>query len=253
MPMQISISNAIGGGGGAQGSGGSSFTNTKSILLDGIDDFVDMGNPSNLNFDADDAFSISVWFKRSSDASTRVLVDKSTATGSGYIFFINTNEVNFRIRESNINFHQITNNNAAPFNVYVHYVVTYDGSRTGSGGGLNLYEDGVLQTNVSKSGNFPSGTSQTTADFCIGSRQSTTSLYFNGNIDETSVFNSELSQSDITSIYNLGVPNDLTSLSPLSWWRCGDGDSAPTLLDNGSGGNNGTMTNFSTFSTDVPT
>jgi hypothetical protein len=42
--MQISISNAIGGGGGAQGSGGSSFTNTKSIALDGVDDLVTMGN-----------------------------------------------------------------------------------------------------------------------------------------------------------------------------------------------------------------
>ena len=41
--------------------------------------------------------------------------------------------------------------------------------------------------------------------------------------------------------------------SPVSWWRCGDGDTSPTLTDNGSGGNDGTMTNFSTFSTDVPT
>jgi len=76
---------------------------------------------------------------------------------------------------------------------------------------------------------------------------------FQGGIDEVSVFTSELSQSNITSIYNSGVPNDISSLSPLSWWRCGDGDTAPTLTDNGSGGNNGTMTNFSTFSTDVPT
>jgi hypothetical protein len=31
------------------------------------------------------------------------------------------------------------------------------------------------------------------------------------------------------------------------------GDTSPTLTDNGSGGNNGTMVNFTTFSTDVPT
>jgi len=43
--MQISISNSIGGGGGNLGSGGgSSFTNTKSIELDGVDDFVTMGD-----------------------------------------------------------------------------------------------------------------------------------------------------------------------------------------------------------------
>ena len=30
-------------------------------------------------------------------------------------------------------------------------------------------------------------------------------------------------------------------------------DTSPTLTDNGSGGNDGTMESFSTFSTDVPT
>jgi hypothetical protein len=43
-----------------------------------------------------------------------------------------------------------------------------------------------------------------------------------GNIDEIAIFNSELSASDITSIYNLGIPNDLTSLNPLKWYRMGD-------------------------------
>jgi hypothetical protein len=73
------------------------------------------------------------------------------------------------------------------------------------------------------------------------------------NIDEVSLFNSELSANDITSIYNSGVPNDIKQSFALSWWRCGDGDTSPTLTDNGSGGNDGTMTNFTTFSTDVPT
>jgi hypothetical protein len=76
----------------------------------------------------------------------------------------------------------------------------------------------------------------------------------NGYIDEVGIFDAELSASDITAIYNSGVPTSLSSYSSLTnWWRCGDGDTAPTLLDNGSGGNNGTMTNFTTFSTDVPT
>ena len=45
--MQISISNAIGGGGGTQGGGTPTpppFSNTESILLDGIDAYVDCGN-----------------------------------------------------------------------------------------------------------------------------------------------------------------------------------------------------------------
>ena len=53
-----------------------------------------------------------------------------------------------------------------------------------------------------------------------------------------------LSQSDITIIYNSGVPNDLSSLNPLSWWRMGDEANFTggvwTLTDQGSGGNDGT-------------
>lgn len=230
------------------------FSNTKSIALS-IDDYVDMSNPSNLNFDADNPFTFSVWFKRSSDTNAVALFDKSLGSpnNNGYICFIYNNQVYFRIRQSASLQHQINNNNTHPFNTWVHYVITYDGSRGGSASGLNLYEDSVLQTNVSRTGNFATGTAQTSANFSIGSRQSTSDLYFNGTIDEVSVFNSELSASDVTAIYGTGVPTSLASLSPLSWWRCGDGDTSPTLTDNGTGGNDGTMESFSTFSPDVPT
>jgi hypothetical protein len=65
------------------------------------------------------------------------------------------------------------------------------------------------------------------------------------------VWNSEINISDVWN--GSGVPFDISSTNPLSYWRCGDGDTAPTLTDNGSASNDGTMTNFTTFSTDVPT
>tara|TARA_R100000808_G_C2143353_1_gene151131 strand:- start:1358 stop:2422 length:1065 start_codon:yes stop_codon:yes gene_type:complete len=77
---------------------------------------------------------------------------------------------------------------------------------------------------------------------------------FAGLIDEVAVFTSPLSASDIVAIYNSGTPADLTSYSPLGWWRMGEanGDGGTTISDQGSGGNNGTLTNGPTFSTDVP-
>ena len=52
--MQISISNAIGGGGGAQGGGTPTppppFSNTRSIALDGVDDFVEISNATSFNY-----------------------------------------------------------------------------------------------------------------------------------------------------------------------------------------------------------
>tara|TARA_R100000353_G_scaffold52879_1_gene42258 strand:+ start:177 stop:920 length:744 start_codon:yes stop_codon:yes gene_type:complete len=237
----------------ASASAAASFSNTKSIELDGIDDYVDCGNQSNLNFSADDAFSFSIWFKKGTQTGFGgSLLRKQEPSGafSGYNMYVLDDKVHFRIRKNGSHFHQIIDNNTHPLNTWVHYVVTYDGSRTSNGGGLNLYKNGTLLTNVTKSGNFSSGTGQTNENLGIGGDSSIG--YLNGIIDEVSVFNSELSASDVSTIYGTGTPSSLTSLSPVSWWRCGDNDTAPALTDNGSGGNNGTMTNFSTFSTDVP-
>jgi hypothetical protein len=82
-----------------------------------------------------------------------------------------------------------------------------------------------------------------------------------GNIDEASVFNIELSSTEVTNIYNSGVPNDISSLSPVSWWRMGEAANYSggqwTLTDQGSGGNNGTSSTIpappAQPSTDVPT
>lgn len=230
------------------------FSNTKSIELDGMDAFVDCSNPSNLNFSADDAFSFSVWFKKGSDTNSNTVFSKALGAPNynGYYMFALSDYVYFRIRDNSSNFHQIKDNTTHPLNTWVHYVVTYDGSRAGVGAGLNLYKNGTLLTNVTRSGNFSSGTGQTTANFGIGARIADSAAYFNGKIDEVSVFNSELSQTDVTSIYNLGVPNDISGLSPLSWWRFEE-TSGLTAIDSGTGGNNGLLDNTVVRSTDVPT
>ena len=63
-----------------------------------------------------------------------------------------------------------------------------------------------------------------------------------GNINDASLFNTALNNTDILTIFNGGVPNDISALSPLSWWRAEqvtfDGTNW-TLIDQGSGGNNG--------------
>jgi len=69
------------------------------------------------------------------------------------------------------------------------------------------------------------------------------------------MFHSALSASNISDIYNGGEPTDLDSYSPVGWWRMGDnnGGTGTTITDEGSGGNNATLVNGPTFSTDVPT
>jgi hypothetical protein len=233
------------------GGGGVPFTNTKSILLDGGDDFVSMGNVLNMADDGTDAFSMSLWFKTSTNGIQQ-LIGKSATNGynlytqSGVIYF------GFGTFGSNGIWGRSSVGTPLYNGTWQHLVLTYDGSQDISG--FSMYFNNTAKVIQTSQNTTPSGVS-TTNIFAIGARGNTgsPSLEFNGNIDEASFFNTELSASDVNTIYNSGVPNDISSLNPVGWWRCGDGDTSPTLIDNGSGGNNGTMTNFTTFSTDVPT
>ena len=113
------------------------------------------------------------------------------------------------------------------------------------------YIDGQAQTFTKQ---FGSGTTDfftvqnfTFGDVFIGSFKNA-DKYFPGLIDEVSVFNSVLSQTDINTIYGTGSPSDLSTLNPIGWWRMGEeatfssGDW--TLTDQGSGGNNATSNNM---------
>ena len=52
-------------------------------------------------------------------------------------------------------------------------------------------------------------------------------------IDEVALWGSDQS-GNIADIYNSGNPHDLSELttSPDHWWRMGDGDTFPNILDN---------------------
>jgi len=252
---QGAVNNTIGWGQGAKV--GSSFSNTKSILLDGVDDYVTMGDVLDTSDTGADAFSISAWYKTSNSGTQMIVTKWSNASPiNGYALFLQgSSQMRFFMGSFVGNAYlNVTSNTTSSFTDgnWHHVVLTYDGSRASSG--IKIYVDTSLITLNTLRDVAPVGVNNS-QEFMIGVRgeASNNAFPFDGNIDEVSYFNSELSASDITSIYNSGVPNDISSLSPLSWWRCGDGDTSPTLTDNGSASNNGTMTNFSTFSTDVPT
>ena len=234
-------------------SGTPPFSNTKSIALDGVDDFVQVADNSNLSFgngSTDSPFSISAWIKIG-QTTTQGIVSKygTNNVKREYLFQITASKIKLTLIASGGATNFATGNTALSLNTWHHVAFTYDGSGGSTAyNGIKLYVNGVAETPTT-GGTAYTAMTNTVTDVEIG-RYGSREL--NGAMDEVAIFSSELSQSDITAIYGSGVPTSLASLSPLSWWRCGDGDTSPTLTDNGSGGNNGTMTNFSTFSTDVP-
>ena len=216
------------------------FTNTLSTTFDGVDDRIEC---SSLTAYDNSDFSVSIWVKKTTSGLEYVISNSSATSKAGFDIIINSLNVNFsrrtRTKQATTGYINI----GFSYNTWNNLVGTYNDTT----GDLKLYLNGVLKNTSATSVDVNTAS----ADLRIGC-SSADSLFFQGGIDEVSLFNTELSQSDITTIYNSGTPNNIASLSPLSWWRCGDGDTAPTLTDNGSGGNDGTMTNFTTFSTDVP-
>ena len=250
---QGAVNNTIGWGQGAKV--GSSFSNTKSILLDGVDDYVDCGNDSSLNLTSQITWSAWVKFNALNNAVNYGIVsnfDPNQGFKYTFIYYPSTTsssrKLRLRINSSSGSLSGYYDTSIDLSNDQWHHVAfSFDG--TTNANGIKVYVDGV---NVNSFTASNAGIFSSSGSTLIGAYQ-TANWFANANIDEVSLYNTELSASDITSIYNSGVPNDISSLSPVSWWRCGDGDTSPTLTDNGSGGNNGTMTNFTTFSTDVPT
>jgi hypothetical protein len=84
---------------------------------------------------------------------------------------------------------------------------------------MTIYIDGTQAATSTTL--VPSSLSATAGDnFQIGALNG--SFLTSGNIDEVAIWNSALTQAQISQVYNNGYPADLTSLSPVSWWRLGE-------------------------------
>ena len=94
----------------------------------------------------------------------------------------------------------------------------------------------LLKTTNGTSGN----TISPTQDLTLGRQlpRVGTNLDFNGNMSNFAIFNSILTNSQISTLYNNGTPETAISFSPTNWWKLDTGGS--TITDYGSGGNNGT-------------
>jgi hypothetical protein len=204
------------------------FSNTKSIALDGVDDYVSF---SQITYTGE--FTTSFWIKPGS-LGVSFLVGRQA--NSDYVWLRTTSQIRVRINFSTYSFIESGGNDINTGN-WNHLLISRDSSNN-----VRLFLNGA---------SF--GTSQLGAgDHRLDQIGKVGTSYYDGNIDETAFWDSDQS-SNLATIYNSGVPNDISSLSPTLWYRMGDGDTSPTLTDNGSSGNDGTMTNFTTFSTDVPT
>ena len=221
----------IGAGGGAP------FANTKSLLFDGLDDYVDCGVISTLQ--SATQYSLSVWFKTTNNTKTQGII-KWYASSNQWIE-INTTMTFIPAGLGGYG----TNSTALSNNVWYNVTMVFNGALTGNANRLKAYLNGV-ELPLTYTGTVPSiTTSMPTYTFRIGQRYIAND-YFLGNIDEASVFDYPLTSAEVLAIGGT-IPTDLSLLStpPTNWYRNGDNDTYPTITDVGSAAsNNGTMTNM---------
>ena len=280
---------------------GASFTNTKSLFTDGVNDYFQIPLSSQIM----DTYSgsVSLWAKIASD---------ETGTGRYFVLYDDTDYTNRRIgllffntsgspqARAILGHHRTSTTgyvvdaktgsgfHGRPFariasqygdfgaggddhvyqaglsqNNWNHIVLTWNTSEnftyngTTYTGSMRLYFNGTLvnhgqSTMPSHNGTGVSsgisGSSSVVFDnLRIGAYPSGTSA-LDANIDEIAMFDSPLSASEVTSIYNSGVPGDLSSYTNLvGWWRFEDNTN-----DSSSNSNSGTLTNGATYSSVIP-
>jgi len=208
--------------------GGSSFTNTYSMSFDGVDEYFNVGTSS---LGITGAITVSAWVKipttntgGASPYIQMIVCEDNTSggqrnwalswRGTGYNYF------SFQVWHTNLTSTSINSTGITPNdNQWHHLLGTFDGT-TGTNG-MKFYIDGVLngQTTATSTGINSYASTETT----IGALTGGGGRRLEGTIDEVAIWNSDQNTNAAT-IYNSGTPTDLTSLSPLSWWRMGDGD-----------------------------
>ncbi len=126
------------------------------------------------------------------------------------------------------------------YNTWMFVSFTYDGTT------LRIYKDGILMNEKVVAGPLPAGASITT----IGTEENYGFSYcFEGNIDEVSIWNISLTQSQIQEIMCNGLVGNESGL--MGYWKFDEG-TGTTTADSSPYSNDGTLFGTPAWSTDVP-
>lgn len=202
-------------------SGLADIDNVYSMEFDGVDDYIDAGNPTELQMTGD--ISVSAWFKTSNSGDALTIVGRgghyNTSTSSWALFRRTNNGIAVQLRAGGAYVYALSP--ATTFNDGNWHHAAF--TREVSSGDLKLYIDGSLVVTTT---GVTAVLNNETQDTYIGAG-TTPNYYFNGNIDEVAIFNYALDSDQIDEIYNAtstGKTADLSSMAtpPVAWYRMGD-------------------------------
>lgn len=218
------------------------------------------------NAGSDSPFSFSAWIYIDDLSAERPILSKYTTVGGDsreWYFFARANPFNYLALylydENNDAIIQVsTAANTLSTGTWYHVVVTYDGTGGAvAGNGVKIYINGVSKTLTVTNNPGYSSMVNTTAPVEIGAI-TLNNNYFDGKLDEISIWSKVLTNTNITEVYNQGVPNNLlktttytsdTTSKLVAWWRMEKTgvttpDTTTTIYDRSGNSRNGTGQNL---------
>tara|TARA_R100001594_G_C3992800_1_gene252790 strand:+ start:39 stop:785 length:747 start_codon:yes stop_codon:yes gene_type:complete len=229
--------------------------NTQSLILDGTGDYVNFGDLDIVGgANGEGPYSVSAWFKTSTEDTNMHIVGKGDTPRWTMEIKGDDNKLDFEHMIDASNKVSATSGSTLTDGNWHHCLVTADRS-----GSLIMYIDGSAQGSPPSLNTvgLKADINQSSKNLVVGTYSKTSSSKFwNGNIDEVAIWDAVLSADDATSIYNSGKPNDLTdsasydtdrTSSLVAYWRF-EGD----YTDSSTNSNSGSAVADATFSTSVP-
>ena len=201
------------------------LVNTYSLDFDGSNDYVSIPDMTT----GLTSITLGAWTKKSVDSTGAIM---GYSAGGAYFRYVGAAQVYVYIKTDGTD-DILAVGGASSFSNdggWHHIVATVD-SATQT---IKIYEDGVVKKTVTNLsfGVFNGGQFTRIGDYSDAN-------YFNGNIDEVSIWDKALSDDEVAEIYNNGMPIELgkdignyqSSSNLIGWYRMGDGDTLK-LIEN---------------------
>ncbi|MHC4335358.1 MAG: LamG domain-containing protein, partial [Planctomycetota bacterium] len=166
----------------------------EALRFDGSNDYVSLGNPSELQLGSGTDFTISVWIKTSMTSAGRLVDNKEASDGKGIRLHFTSNgaRIQAQIKDADGDYINIYGLSTVHDNQWHHIVLSADRDEN-----CRLYVDNKQEAAVSMQfiGNITSST---------GWKLGGTTAWYNGYMDNLVIFTKAASRSEVTALYDGG-------------------------------------------------
>ena len=218
-----------------------------ALDFDGTNDYIDCGAISVIP--SATQITVSFWANTDSTSQSQVVFgDNSSSPIFSFEYWGSSNKMFFEYGTGTYAYLTLTS--VVTAGSWDNVVLVYNASGASNTDKIKIYVDGVDKSSLlTYVGTIPTSLNASIGNFWIGNGQNYNSP-FNGKLSNFSIWNTNLSSTQVSEIYSEGVPSNLNNHSAysnlVSWWQLGSNSSFNTnwtVLDE-KGSNNGTSVNM---------